>query len=297
MFHKYPGNPILIPQGDGWESQALFNPAAWTDGNQVYLLYRAEGPYDNHERSFTSRIGLAISSDGISFSRLPTEILGPTESYDVPGGCEDPRIVRIGNRFYMTYTAYDGQTARVALAVSSDLKTWDKWGPLFPERGWTKSAAILAQPINGRYWMYFGDTNLWAAYSKDLERWTVIDEPVLSPRKDYFDNKLVEPGPPPIVTPQGILLIYNSADQQLRYAVGQCLFALDTPQRLIQRSDRPLLEPETAEEIAGRVPQVVFAEGLVRFKGRWLLYYGMADTRIGIAMAELNSIGFRNSGS
>lgn len=290
MFHKYSYNPILAPQGDRWESRAVFNPGVWTDGKEVFLLYRAEGPYHHPDRSFTSRIGLATSIDGIAFTRLSTEVLGPTESYDTPGGCEDPRIIRIGNNFYMTYNAFDGKIARVALAVSNDLRKWKKQGLLFPDRGWSKSAAILSQPINGRYWMYFGDTYLWVAYSNDLVHWTMIEEPVLSPREGYFDSKLVEPGPPPIVTPQGILLIYNSADQQLHYAVGQCLFALDNPQRLIYRSESPLLEPQTVEEITGQVPNVVFAEGLIYFKECWFLYYGMADARIGVAMAERDSI-------
>ncbi|HEY7416940.1 MAG TPA: hypothetical protein VH593_17270, partial [Ktedonobacteraceae bacterium] len=190
LFRKYPGNPILKPQGDHWESHAVFNAAAWTDGEQVYLLYRAEGPC-NFDRPFTSRIGLATSRNGLTFwQRHSLPVIEPTEAYEIPGGCEDPRLVHIQGSFYMTYTAYDGHHARIALATRTNLYDWKKAGLLFPERGWTKSAAILTEPINGRYWMYFGDTNIWAAYSTDLLSWTIIEEPVLFPREGCFDSRL-----------------------------------------------------------------------------------------------------------
>jgi beta-1,2-mannosidase len=284
-FVRYAGNPILGPTGAGWEAKDVFNPAAWTDGETVSLLYRAEDRKGLPGREFTSRLGLARSTDGFHFERHPAPVMEATEPYEMPGGCEDPRLVRIDGRFYLTYTAYDGQTARLCLAMSDRLDDWTRLGPLFPERGWTKSGAILDQPIGGRYWMYFGDTHLWAAHSADLQHWEVVDAPVLSPRPGMFDSRLVEPGPPPLLTPDGIWLIYNSADVELRYAVSQVLFAADDPTRVIWRAEAPLLEPTTADEIEGQVPSVVFAEGLVRFRGQWLLYYGMADSRIGVAVA------------
>jgi predicted GH43/DUF377 family glycosyl hydrolase len=300
-FRKYPGNPILAPQGGGWESHAAYNPAAWTDGQVVYLLYRAEGPGGDAKRPITSRIGLATSADGVHFTREPRAVLEPSEPYERPGGCEDPRLVRIDETFYLTYTAYDGAVARLAMAASDDLRRWQKWGLLFPDeqwerffpheqhrrlfpRGWSKSGAILPQPVGGRYWMYFGDSHIWAAHSADLRRWEVVPEPVLSPRPRHFDARLVEPGPPPRLLPEGIWLGYNAADADVRYAFGQALFARDDPTRLIARSDTPILEPSAKDEIEGQVPNVVFAEGLVSFRGRWLLYYGMADSRVGVAM-------------
>ena len=302
-FRKYESNPILTARGNAWESLTVYNPAAWTDDDRVYLLYRAEGPSNFPDKTFTSRIGLAISHDGIHFERERLPVLEPSQPYEIPGGCEDPRIVQIDNVFYMTYTAYDGKIARLAMARSRDLHQWEKLGPLFPDaqweryfpheehnrlfpKGWSKSGAILAQPINGDYWMYFGDTHIWAAYSKDLIHWDVVDEPVLSPRPNAFDSRLVEPGPPPLLLPEGIWLGYNGADSNLQYAFGQALFATDKPTKLIRRSAHPLLLPTTESEKTGQVPQVVFGEGLVRFRGKWFLYYGMADSRIGVAFAE-----------
>src|SRR5437016_5144752 len=116
-LRKHAGNPILAPQGDGWESRAVFNPAAWTDGRQVYLLYRAEGVSAFPDRAFTSRIGLAVSTDGIHFTRDPLPVLEPTEPFEIPGGCEDPRLVCIDDTFYMTYTAYDGGVAQLGSRI------------------------------------------------------------------------------------------------------------------------------------------------------------------------------------
>lgn len=283
-FEKYDGNPILTPQGSTWEAKDVFNPAAWTDGETVYMLYRAEDTTGVGRWNGTSRIGLATSRDGFHFERAPAPVLEPSEDWERPGGCEDPRVVLINDRFYLTYTAYDGETARLALASSEDLRTWQKHGLVFPNRGWTKSGAILTTPVNGQYWMYFGDTNLWAATSTDLINWTVIEEPVLRPRPGFFDSRLVEPGPQPVMTDDGILLLYNAADSALVYATGQALFDPTDPTRLLARTDTPFMTPTTILEQTGQVPNVVFIQGLVDFKGRSLLYFGMGDSGIGVAV-------------
>lgn len=285
-FTKYEGNPILTPQGDTWEAKDVFNPAAWSDGETVFMLYRAEDSTGIGDWNGTSRLGLATSDDGIHFTRAPQPVLEPTEPWELPGGAEDPRLVKIGDLFYLTYTAYDGETARLALATSPDLRTWTKHGLLFPGRGWTKSAAILPEPVGGRYWMYFGDTNLWAAHSEDLLTWTAVEEPVLRPRPGRFDSRLVEPGPPPMMTDEGILLLYNSADSALVYRAGQALFDPDDPTKLLARSDEPFMVPTAELEQTGQIPNVVFIEGLAHLDGRWFLYYGMGDSGIGVATSD-----------
>ena len=206
------------------------------------------------------------------------------KAFDI--GCEDPRVVKVDDHFYLTYTAYDGETARLALATSKDLRVWEKRGLLFPDRGWTKSGAILAAPIGGKYWMYLGDSNIWAAHSPNLLDWTVVEEPLLRPRPGRFDSHLAEPGPPPILTADGILLLYNGADDGLRYTAGQVLFDKQDPARAISRSETPYLTPSVELEYTGQVPNVVFVEGLVSFKNRWFLYYGMGDSGIGVAVCE-----------
>jgi predicted GH43/DUF377 family glycosyl hydrolase len=247
-------------------------------------------------------------------------VLQPEERWEKPYGCEDPRIVKIEDTFYLTYTAYDGKVARLAMAETRDpsLKRWSKrrllltdeqWDRYFPQherrdtpRGWSKSGAILSEQVGGYWWMYFGDTHIWAACSRDLKKWEVIPDPVLSPRPGYFDSYLVEPGPPPVLLPEndplhrpaGIWLGYNGAQKTtrgLRYAFGQVLLDIHNPTRVLRRSVRPLLEPEAHYEKKGHVPNVVFATGLVQFQGKWLLYYGMADQRIGAAMCRVGPKG------
>lgn len=285
-FQKYQGNPIITPQGNTWESKDVFNPAAWTDGETVYMIYRAEDSTGIGQWNGTSRLGLAKSTDGLNFTRKPDPIMEPTEPWELPGGCEDPRIVQIDDTFYLTYTAYDGKAARLALATSTDLVNWKKHGLIFPDLEWSKAGAILPERINGKYWMYFGDTNIWTAYSEDLLHWTMIEEPVLKPRKGKFDSRLVEPGPPPLMTKDGILLLYNAADEKLVYETGQVLFDAQDPTKLIARSDSSFLRPEAHLEQEGQIPNVVFIEGLVQFKGKWFLYFGMGDSGIGVATSE-----------
>lgn len=290
-FVRYEGNPILVPRGSTWESKDVFNPSVWTDGETIWMLYRAEDQTGRGHWNGTSRIGLAKSDDGLHFAREPKPVLEPTEEWETPGGVEDPRVTKVGETFYLTYTAYDGKTARLALASSIDLRNWTKHGMVFPERGWTKAGAILNTAVNGKYWMYFGDEDIRAAYSEDLLKWTAIEEPVLRRRKgtEEFDSRLVEPGPVPIVTEHGIFLIFNGADPNNRYSAGQALFDRNDPTKLIARTGSPFFEPEAEQEIEGQVPNVVFLEGLVKFKGKWFLYYGMADSGIGVAIYDPNA--------
>lgn len=286
-FERYAENPILTPQGNSWEAKDVFNPAAWSDGETIYMLYRAEDSTGVGIWNGTSRVGLATSNDGLNFTREPEPIYEPVEDWELPGGAEDPRIANIDGTFYLTYTAYDGETARLALASSTDLHNWDRHGLVFPDLGWTKAGAIVPKQINGRYWMYFGDTNIWAAWSEDLINWTPIEEPVMRSREEMFDSRLIEPGPTPIITDDGILLLYNSADDDLVYRTAQALFDINDPTRLINRSDDFFLAPELQLEVEGQIPNVVFIEGYAELNGRGFLYFGMGDSGIGVATVEL----------
>ncbi|GIM45818.1 glycosylase [Collibacillus ludicampi] len=301
-FHKSVHNPILFPQGDSWEAKDLFNPTAIVKDGKIYLLYRAEDHTGRGIWNGTSRIGLAVSSDGIYFERYPKPVLFPTEPYEYPGGCEDPRIVQLDDTFYLTYTAFDGKTARLCLATSKDLLQWEKHGVLFPRWNqgpiyeWTKSGAIVPQKIHNRYVMYFGDSDIWIAFSDDGIHWHPHEECVVRRSEDpqAFDSLLIEPGPSPVVTDEGILLFYNAAKSiqegphagKPYYSVGQVLFSLHDPKKVLSRTETPFFIPEKEDEVKGQVDFVVFAEGLVNFKGKWLLYYGMADSRVGVASLQ-----------
>ncbi len=301
-----------------WEEKDVFNPAAIIKNDTLFLLYRAEDNLGKY--AGTSRIGLAWSVDGLQFKRLPAPILYPNndvqKKWEWEGGCEDPRIVKDeqGN-YYLTYTAYDGDKARLLVAVSTDLIHWTKKGHAFEKayqgryvNTWSKSGAVVSKYVNGnpvavkidgKYWMYWGDTNIFLASSDDLINWSPVEEKdsvlkiVFGPRKGKFDSDLVEPGPAAMETDNGILLLYNSrnvpskGDTSLAegtYAAGQILFDKNNPGKVMQRAEDFFIKPEKIYETTGQVNQVCFIEGLVEYKGTWFLYYGTADSKIAVAV-------------
>jgi predicted GH43/DUF377 family glycosyl hydrolase len=266
----------------------------------------------------TSRLGLAVSDDGLHFTKEPSPVLYPDsdnmQQYEWKGGVEDPRIVEGEDGTYiLTYTSYDGRTARLCLASSKDLKTWTKHGLVLGEgkykNTWSKSGAIVSRLEGGRivaikikdkYWMYFGDTDLFMATSDDLIHWEVVENDesrkmisVLQPRPGYFDSRLVEPGPYALLREQGIILIYNSSNAlnyndpdlpAFTYTAGQALFDKENPFKLIGRLDDYFIYPDKPYEISGEVNNVCFVEGLVYFRDKWFLYYGTADSKIAVAI-------------
>ncbi len=299
-----------------WEEKDVFNPAAIVRNDTVFLLYRAEDSIGKF--AGTSRIGLARSTDGLHFTKHPTPILYPDNDsakiYEWEGGCEDPRIVEDENgTYYITYTAYDGDKARLLVASSKDLYHWTKHGHVFKNdtsevNKWSKSGAIvckyengkaIAVKVQGKYCMYWGDTDIFMAVSDDLINWYVVSDEegktktIFGPRQKKFDSDLVEPGPPAMLTDNGIVLIYNSrnvpskGDTSLAegtYAASQILFDKNNPTKVIDRMDTYFMKPDKPYEISGQVNHVCFVEGLVNYKGKWFLYYGTADSKIAVAI-------------
>ena len=261
------------------------------------MLYRAQ------DAQGTSRLGYAESPDGLHFTPHPDPVLIPETAYEKNGGVEDPRLVQFGDTYYLTYTAYNKQDAQLCLATSKDLIHWDRKGVILPANQgnwnvrWTKSGAIVPGKINGKYWMYFlgtsadGNDQAGLASSKDLLHWTEETQtPVLPVRPGHFDSRVAEPGPPPILTSRGIVLVYNGADDKLVYRTGIALFERSNPAHLISRTDQPVFSPETDWEKVGQVPNVVFVEGMIRRGSGFLFYYGGADKYIGVAQAASHQI-------
>jgi len=257
------------------------------------MLYRAQ------DKQGTSRLGYAESADGIHFTRKNKPALSPEAPYEKDGGVEDPRLVKFGDTYYLTYTGYNKKDAQLCLATSKDLIHWNRKGVIIPaNKGnwnvkWTKSGAIVPQKINGMYWMYFLGTSAdgkdqgGLASSRDLLHWTEETKtPVLPVRPGRFDSRVAEPGPAPLVTTGGIILIYNGADDNLVYRTGVAEFDLKDPSKLIWRSDEPIFSPEKNWEKVGQVPNVVFVEGMIRRGNSWLFYYGGADKYIGVAKVK-----------
>ncbi|MBV9989430.1 MAG: hypothetical protein JO301_17250 [Chitinophagaceae bacterium] len=193
------------------------------------------------------------------------------------------------------------------------LDKWSKSGSIVSKY---ENGKIIATRINGKYWMYFGDVFIYVATSDDLIHWTPVEmQPgekpsvplknealnmpdlkiVITTRNRKFDSDLVESGPPAMLTDAGILLIYNSrnlkniGDTSLpdgTYAAGQVLIDKTDPTRVIRRLNENFMQPDKPYEISGQVNRVCFVEGLARFKGKWFLYYGTADSKIAVAVKD-----------
>jgi predicted GH43/DUF377 family glycosyl hydrolase len=176
------------------------------------------------------------------------------------------------------------------------LTHWARKGVILPAYkgnwnvGWTKSGAIVPEKIDGKYWMYWLGTaadktdQMGLSWSTDLLHWTeATPNPVLPRRPGMFDSRVVEPGPPPILTPRGIVLIYNGAGDKLVYRAGIAIFDRADPGKVLYRSEEPVFSPSLSWEKAGQVPNVVFVEGMVPKNDGWLFYYGGADKYIGAA--------------
>ncbi len=320
-----------------WEALHTFNPAAVVRDGRVYVLYRAEDDSGAMQIGMhTSRLGLAVSEDGLHFQREAAPVFYPAkdseQAREWPGGTEDPRIVEAPDGSYvMTYTQWNRQTYRVGIATSPDLHVWTKHGPAFGMKKYAglkyKSAGIVTEcvihqrcvavKIDGRYWMYWGEGEIHLATSEDLVHWIPVTEAtgkpkvLLRPRPRLFDSGLPEVGPPPVLTRDGIVLIYNgknanASDEKLKdntapataegltpdpalapgaYSVGQALFAAHNPAKLLARTNLPFFQPKLSWEQSGQYAAgTTFAEGLVWFNSHWLLYYGCADSRVGVAM-------------
>jgi beta-1,2-mannosidase len=293
-WHRVSETPVISPQGEGWESAGTFNPSVILRDGKIVMLYRAQ------DKGGTSRLGYAESADGIHFTRRSEPVLSPEEDYEKNGGVEDPRLVRFDDTYYLTYTGYNKKDAQLCLATSKDLIHWERRGVILPAyKGrwnvrWTKSGAIVPEKIAGKYWMYYLGTTpdkndqMGLASSTDLLHWTdATDRPVLPVRAGRFDSRVAEPGPAPIVTPKGIVLIFNGADDKLVYRTGVAVFDRNDPRVVVSRTEDGVFAPEKTWEKVGQVPNVVFVEGMVRRGERYLFYYGGGDTNVGVAEAAV----------
>ena len=306
-----------------WEFADTFNPAAVVKDGKIYILYRAEDDPKAGIGGRTSRIGLAESSDGITIDwRSATPVFYPDETeisktYEWKGGCEDPRD---GKTVYvMTYTSWNNSIPRLSVATSENLTEWTKHGPAFldayegkyKDLGCKSGSVVteikdgrqVAAKVNGKYLMYWGETAVYLASSDDLIHWTPLQNQdgklleLIKPRNGYFDSNLTECGPPAIITENGILLFYNGKNDGgsngcmdypgSTYAAGQVLFDINEPTKVIGRLDNAFFRPMEAAEKSGQYKDgTVFIEGLVYKDGKWYLYYGCADSKVGVAVYD-----------
>ena len=283
VFKRYENNPISVPDtGKDYEKDATYNPCAILHENKIFLIYRAE----DKPKNAISQLCLAVSKDGYNFEKHENNpIIRPTMPEE-KRGCEDPRITKIGDTFYLTYTAYDGrhpersENIYTALATSKDLFNWEKQDIILKD---IKAAAIFPEKINGKYYMFIGGKTIKIGTSTDLTNWDVDKEPILDTRKGYFDDKYVEAGPSPFVYNDKLVLFFNTADKQFIFHPSLALLDKNNPRRVIYRADKPLMTPTEDYEVNGKVNNVIFGSGLVEFKGIYFYYYGAADKVIAVA--------------
>jgi len=277
LFKRSKNNPILVLPGDNDEVKKIYNPGVWLEDGIYHFFPRVK--YEEGEK-WKTEIHYYRSSDGEKFHFVRGPILHPPSILE-SRGLEDPRISKVGNTYFMTYTGYDGNTARYSLATSHNLKEWEKNGPIFPQwdlgragghfikwkkgqavkvnpetdhrfQGWLKAGGIFPERINGNLFMIFGQFTFWIGYSNDGRKWSHDAKPFIRPRPDMQDSKVIEMGPPPIKTEKGWLVLYNGVDHTTTYRLFFLLLDLENPRRIIYRSGS-IFEPRDSFELSGFV--------------------------------------------
>jgi beta-1,2-mannobiose phosphorylase / 1,2-beta-oligomannan phosphorylase len=297
---RHPNNPLLRPDpASDWECYNVFNPAVIYHNGLFHMHYRAQGI------DWISRIGYAVSADGVHWNRLREPVLAPHDGTD-SRGVEDPRVVEIDGVFYMCYTAYgrefhgSGQPTHAGggilpmIARSWNLITWERMAPIVRGED-NKDHVLFPRKIAGRYAaLHRRWPDVWLAYSDDLWTWRESDMArIYGPRTDEpdaWDCRSVGSNGLPIETAEGWLLINHGYNDDHVYKFGVCLVDLDDPTRVIHRPKQAVFWPEELWELRGDVPNVVFSCAGVVVGDQVHVYYGGGDHVIGLATCRLNEL-------
>lgn len=303
FLERFEGNPILEPTHNGdWESKYVLNPTAIYENGFVHILYRAQDDDD------TSRIGYLTSKDGFHLVEKSDEPIYvpriPEETRKEPGfsGCEDARITKIDDRFYMCYTAYNGHgPARVAFtSISVDdfcKKRWDNWSvPLLisPDGMDDKNSCLVSEKVNDKYVFFHRlKHTIWIDYVDDLSfenGRTLGGRSVMCARPDSWDSEKVGIAGPPFKIGNEWLLIYHAlSHHDGQYRLGAAMFDLEKGE-VTSRLDYPILEPKADYENKGLRPGTVFSCGAVILDENLYVYYGGADEVLCAATMELKCL-------
>lgn len=301
-FIRAKENPILEPRGTGFESRLVFNPASIDLNGVIYILYRAM------DAENTSTIGLALSRDGITIDeRLSEPIYKPREGFEAKrgsatgnSGCEDPRIVRIGDTLYLTYTAYDGvhtPSGAVSFISVADFlaRRFEHWSTPFlltPDGVDDKDLALLSEKIDGNYLLYHRINNqICADLLPDLSSGKRVSRciEIIGPRPGMWDGLKVGSSAPPVKVGDNWLMLYHGVSRHGVYRLGAAL--LDSSgTSVLARSADAIFEPLERYEKEGEVANVVFPCGTVVRGDELFLYYGGGDRVVGVAVASLTHL-------
>jgi predicted GH43/DUF377 family glycosyl hydrolase len=290
-LRRHPANPLLLPDpASTWETYNVFNPSVIYHNGLFHMHYRAQG------LDWISRIGYAVSLDGIRWNRLREPVLEPSGEAEARG-VEDPRVTLIDGTFYMAYTAYGassvgGFSITPMFARSQNLLDWQRLGPLVRGED-NKDHLLFPRRLKGRYLaLHRRPPQVWLAESDDLLTWHPEHmRPVFGPRPNSaWDNNRVGSNGVPIETQAGWLMLYHGYDAAHTYRFGVCLLDLADPARVLHRAADPIFEPEELWELRGDVPNVVFSCANPVVNGQVYVYYGGADHVIGLASASLDEL-------
>ncbi len=291
--------PILTPRTHiPWEESAVLNTAAIHDGELFHLFYRGITHSPARNRSC---IGHAWSRDGVDFERADGPVIRNGIRPECNVGVEDPRIVKIGDTYHLCYVCWNEEKVNIALATSRDLWSWEDRGIIFgfDEFGNNKNATLWPEMLGGKYALIhrpmgfaWGEDphplDMWLSTSADLRTWQGHRRLLRARRGEVaWEHEKIGLGAPPFRTDQGWLMIYHAVDARMVYRLGLALLDLDNPSKVLKRTDEPILEPAADWELQGDVNNVVFTCGAVLLGTELWVYYGGADTVIGLAKGDV----------
>jgi len=286
--------PVLKPEPKHpWERAAVFNTGAIYEKGLYHMIYRATD-IGGHEKygTYINNFGYAVSKDLLSWHRLAKPIL----KNDVPQelrGPEDPRIVKIGDTFYMTYVGFANRFPgdyRICLATSTDLVNWERQGVLLDEEN--KNSSLFPEKIKGEYLLlHRRHPDIWIASSSDLKTFSNHTR-IMTKIEDDWQSARIGIAGPPVKHPQGWLLFYHAVDNVNAYRLGVALLDYENPRRVLARQSRPVIEPELPWEIDGFVPNVIFSCATVENDDKYVVIYAGADTVIGAAYINKSDVIF-----
>lgn len=298
LFQRHKLNPILTAADWPYPAHSVFNPGATLlrDGTTL-LLCRVE---DRRGHSHLSAARSANGVDGWKIDSQPTLPADPEHFPEELWGIEDPRITYVPElkKYAVVYTAFSSSGPGVALALTEDFHTFERYGMILPPED--KDAALFPHRIGGLWAMIHRPVSapgahMWMSYSPDLRHWGGNKLMLAARSGAWWDANKIGLSPPPIETPKGWLVIYHGVRQTAAgaiYRLGLALFDLQIPERCVQRSDEWVFGPQERHERSGDVDNVVFPCGYtIAPDGDTIrLYYGAADTSIALATGSVQAI-------
>jgi predicted GH43/DUF377 family glycosyl hydrolase len=304
-------NPILSASNNSWEKHAVFNPGVVKDANKYHMLYRAWGEkqiYFGKEMELHT-IGYAESSDGIKFGKR-RQLIVPEKDWE-RWGCEDPRVTKIDDKYYILYTAlsdfpHTADGIKVGLATTKDFKKIISKHLVTHFNA--KGASLFPEKINGKYTMTLTVNTdkppskmLIAQFEKMEDIWNknIWDKYLKKPNiysielQRHHDDH-IEAGAPPVKTKEGWLFIYsyikNYKNPPPTFGVEAVVLDQYDPYKIIYRTDKPFMIPEKKYEKEGKVGNIVFPTSVLKKDKKLQIYYGAADTSIALAEVKTKEL-------